>query len=177
MENFREEKVNKVLKKNVWDCGSNLYDSYELNSFKRQLDSAIANSPRNIRTLSMPHLPERCLSLQQQQQPQPQPQSTMMCNKSFKISRSFQKLLRFVFKSNNKLSISSTRGGNNKSTFQVAEKCSNDRLYVVYDKSDQPVLSTIPELPEFEVPEITSLVSKSASERFMATTAIGISCA
>lgn len=174
MEHFREEKVNKVLKKNVWDCGSNLYDSYELNSFKRQLDSAIANSPRNIRTLSMPHLPERCLSLQQQQQ---QPQSTMMCNnKSFKISRSFQKLLRFVFKSNNKLSISSTRGGN-KSTFQVEEKCSNDRLYVVYDKSDQPVLSTIPELPEFEVPEITSLVRKSASERFMTTTAIGISCA
>ncbi|TKY60708.1 hypothetical protein E2542_SST17807 [Spatholobus suberectus] len=172
MEKSREEKLNQHSKRNVWDCGSTLYDSYELNSFKRQLNSAIANSPRNRRTLSMPHLPERCLSLQQPQPPMPN-------NKSFKISRTFQKLLRLVFKSSNKLRISSSRRNSN--SFQVAEKYSKDRLYVVCDKSDQPVLSTIPELPEFEVgvlsPEITSLVRKSASERFMATTTIGVSCA
>lgn len=173
MEKSREEKL-----RQVWDCGSTLYDSYELNSFKRQLNTAIANSPSNRRTLSMSHLPERCLS-SLQSQPQP-PMSNN--NKSFKISRTFQKLLRFVFKSSNKLRISSTRNttSNNISTFQVAEKYSNDRFYVVYDKSE-PVLSTIPELPEFEVgvlsPDITSFVRKSSSERFMATTAIGISCA
>nr|KYP58688.1 hypothetical protein KK1_014106 [Cajanus cajan] len=169
MEKPREEKL-----RNVWDCGSTLYDSYELNSFKHQLDSAIANSPRNRRTLSMPH--QRCLSLQQPQ-PQPQPQTPVSNNKSFKISRTFHKLLRFVFKPTNKL-----RGpSNNISSFRVEDKYSNkDRLYIVYDKSE-PVLSTIPELPEFEVavvsPEITSLVRKSASERFTPTNAIGISCA
>ncbi|XP_027341427.1 uncharacterized protein LOC113854565 [Abrus precatorius] len=162
-------------KRNMWDCGSTLYDSYELNSFKRQLDSAIANSPIN-RTLSMPHVPERYLSLQPQ--PQPQPLSSNNNNKTFKISRPFQKLLRFVFKSGNKLRISSS--SHSDSSFQVAEKYSKDRFYVVYDKSE-PALSTIPELPEIEIggfsPEITSFVRKSASERFTATPTIGVSCA
>lgn len=165
-----------------WDCGSTLYDLYELNSFKRQLDSAIANSPR---TLSMPHLPERRLSSLQQQPSQQQPPQSSRINKSFKISRTFQKLLRFVFKTNNnKSGISSSRSSNNNSTnfHQVAEeKYPKDRFYVVYDKCDEPtVLSTIPELPDFEIgglsPEITALVRKSASERFTAN-AIGISCA
>ncbi|KAK7369771.1 hypothetical protein VNO80_11816 [Phaseolus coccineus] len=181
----REEKLNQVSKGNVWDCGSTLYDSFELNSLKRQLNSAIANSPKNRRTLSMSHLPERCLSLQLHPQP-----PIMSNNKPFKISRTFHRLLRFVFKSSNKLRTSSSCSrsttpssiaNNNNTTFQVAERYSNkDRFYVVYDKSE-PVLSTIPELPEFEVgvlsPEIASFVRKSASERFMATTAIGISCA
>ncbi|KAK7358537.1 hypothetical protein VNO77_00470 [Canavalia gladiata] len=159
-------------RKNIWDCESTLYDSYELNSFKRQLDSAIANSPIN-RTLSMSHLPERYLSLQ----PQPRISNN---NKSFKISRTFQKLVRFVFKSSNKSKNSSSRSST--TSFQMAEKYSKDRFYVIYDKSE-PSLSTIPELPEFDFdvgglsPEITSLVRKSVSERFPATTAIGISCA
>ncbi|CAA6665879.1 unnamed protein product [Spirodela intermedia] len=34
----------------VWDCGSNLYDSFELKSFERRLDSAISS-----RSYSMPH--------------------------------------------------------------------------------------------------------------------------
>ncbi|KAJ1259233.1 hypothetical protein BS78_10G138900 [Paspalum vaginatum] len=34
----------------VWDCGSALYDSYELTAFKSQLDAAVS------RSLSMPHL-------------------------------------------------------------------------------------------------------------------------
>lgn len=37
----------------VWDCGSALYDSYELTAFKRQLDAAVLA----CRSLSMPHLP------------------------------------------------------------------------------------------------------------------------
>ncbi|XP_027362072.1 uncharacterized protein LOC113869795 [Abrus precatorius] len=144
----------------LWDCGSTLYDSFELNSFKRQLDSAIANSPR---TLSMSHLPERRrLPLA--------PNSSVMPRKSFNISRSFQKFLRSVFKSNNKSTTAS---------FQGTDKYSKESFYVVYDKSG-PVLSTIPEVPEFEIgalsPEISSLVRRSASERFTAT-AIGVSCA
>jgi hypothetical protein len=61
----------------------------------------------------------------------------------------------------------------------VLEKYSKERFYVVYDESGS-VLSTIPEVPEFEIgslsPEISSLVvQRSASERFT-TTAIGIAC-
>uniref|UniRef100_M8ATH0 Uncharacterized protein n=1 Tax=Aegilops tauschii TaxID=37682 RepID=M8ATH0_AEGTA len=37
----------------LWDCGSALYDSYELTAFKRQLDAAVLAG----RSLSMPHLP------------------------------------------------------------------------------------------------------------------------
>ncbi|KAE9614080.1 hypothetical protein Lalb_Chr05g0224201 [Lupinus albus] len=161
----------------VWDCGSTLYDSYELNSFKSQLSSAIANSPRS---LSMPHFTQRYhhqdFSLNKQQPPPP-PSSLNHCmfnNKSFKISRSFQKLLRFVFKGN-KLS------KNSNSLYKVKDNYSKEGcFYVVYDKSDQPVLSTIPELPEFEIgglsPETSSSVTKSASERFSAIFT-GISCA
>ncbi|KAF0932047.1 hypothetical protein E2562_007852 [Oryza meyeriana var. granulata] len=39
----------------VWDCGSALYDSYELTSFRRQLDAAVLSC--GGRSLSMPHLP------------------------------------------------------------------------------------------------------------------------
>ncbi|RYR19576.1 hypothetical protein Ahy_B03g064398 isoform A [Arachis hypogaea] len=150
--------------KSVWDCGSTLYDSYELHSFKRQIDSAIASSPR---TLSMPHLTDHRRRFHQQPPP-----SSSSNNKSFKISRTFQKLLRFVFKSSS---------SNNKFRIYLEEKYSKERLYVVYDKYDQAVLSTIPELPEFEMgglsPEISSLVRKSASERFTTPTPIRISCA
>lgn len=171
-----EENQKQFSKPYVWDCGSTLYDSYELTSFKRQLDSAIMNSPR---TLSMPH--HRSLSTFQQPQPPPPPPS----NKSFKISRTFQKLLRFVFKSSNSNKFRICSSSDSFQQVVAADhdhKYSNsrDRLYVVYDKSEAAVLSTIPELPEFEIggisPNLSSLVRKSASERFTATS-IGISCA
>jgi hypothetical protein len=38
----------------VWDCGSELYDSYELTAFQRQLDAAVLLT--SGRSLSMPHL-------------------------------------------------------------------------------------------------------------------------
>ena len=179
MEKLPEEKQNKISdtkswsnygNTTLWDCGSTLYDSFELNSFKRQLNSAIANTPR---TLSMSHLPERRVALFQP--PQPQPPSSVVSKKPFKISRSFQKLLCSVFKPSNK----STMPSPSTTSFQVPDQYSKERFYVVYDKSG-PVLSTIPEVPEFEIgplsPEISSFVGRSASERFAATTAIGISC-
>ncbi|KAK2969886.1 hypothetical protein RJ640_015454 [Escallonia rubra] len=92
MEKAQAEKQGRAAKGNkqqrpVWDCGSSLYDSFELKSFERQLDSAITSS----RTLSMPHLSNR-----QPRPPPQQPQSPP--KKSSKISRSLQKLLRFVFR-------------------------------------------------------------------------------
>ncbi|OIW09924.1 hypothetical protein TanjilG_32073 [Lupinus angustifolius] len=130
----------------------------------------------------MPHLPQRYHHHHQhdlspvQQQPSPTPSShhCMFNNKSFKISRSFQKLLRFIFKGNK-------HPNNSNSLHKAKDNYSREGcFYVVYDKSDQPVLSTIPELPEFEIgglsPETSSLVRKSASERFSAIST-GISCA
>ncbi|XP_057809973.1 uncharacterized protein LOC131024482 [Salvia miltiorrhiza] len=131
----------------VWDCGSSLYDSFELKAFERQLDSAITS-----RTMSMPHLSDR----------RPHPPAGLSKKPASKISRSLQRLIRSVFglKSNN-----------------TSKLGSGERFFVVYDKS--AALSTIPEAPEFDglSPEIRSLVRRTASDRFSATTAIGISCA
>ncbi|CAL5187407.1 unnamed protein product [Lathyrus oleraceus] len=165
----QEEKKesNNYSNKTVWDCGSTLYDSFELNSFKHQLDSAI-----NRRTLSMSHLPERRVTVLQKSSSSSY-SSSVTSRKPYKISRSFRKFIRSVFKSSNdKSNVSSSSN-----SFKVQEKYSNERFYVVYDKSGS-VLSTIPEAPEFEIgslsPEISSLVKRSASERF---TTIGIACA
>ncbi|XP_059444127.1 uncharacterized protein LOC132176031 [Corylus avellana] len=138
----------------VWDCGSTLYDSFELNSFKRQLDSAICS-----RTQSMPHLPNRRAA------PPPPPQPPT--KKSSRISRSLHKLLRSMFKPK----------PTSTAVLRVQEQ-SKDGFYIVYDKSE--ALTTIPEVPEIDFtgisPEISSLVRRSTSERFTATS-IGISCA
>lgn len=166
----QEEKKesNNYSNKTVWDCGSTLYDSFELNSFKHQLDSAI-----NRRALSMSHLPERRVTVLQKSSSSSYSSSSVTSRKPYKISRSFRKFIRSVFKSSNdKSNVSSSSN-----SFKVQEKYSNERFYVVYDKSGS-VLSTIPEAPEFEIgslsPEISSLVTRSASERF---TTIGIACA
>lgn len=75
-----QENQSETPKPLVWDCGSSLYDSFELNSLKRQIDSAISS-----RTMSMPHLPDR------------RPPSVVP-KKHSKISRSLNKLFRSVFK-------------------------------------------------------------------------------
>ena len=138
---------NKAL---VWDCGSSLYDSFELKSFERQLDSAI-----NSRTLSMPHFPDR----QVLTTPPPPPK------KPSKISRSLNKFLKSIFKSKQ----------NSSTMFRVQERL-QDEYYVIYDKSG--ALTTIPEVPEIDFggfsPEINSLVRKTVSDRFTAAS-IGIS--
>lgn len=164
-------------KPKVWDCGSTLYDSFELNCFKRQLDSAIANSSRS---LSMPHLSDRRM-------PAPAPSTSANSVKKAKafnnISRSLQKLVRSVFKANG--------GGNNNNmsrcSSRSSEKSRDGSYYVVYeyDKSESgPLLTTIPEVPDFEIaslslsPDLTSssFVKTSASLR-LPSTSLGISCA
>ncbi|KAL3499246.1 hypothetical protein ACH5RR_038339 [Cinchona calisaya] len=148
----------------VWDCGSSLYDSFELKSFERQLDSAI-----NSRTLSMPHLANR--QVISHHLPQPSSQSK---KPSSKISRSFHRLLRSLFKPK------SQNGRNNTSFFPAKDQqppAAQDGFFVVYDRSR--TLSTIPEIPELDgfSPEINkSLVRRTASDRFTVTS-IGISCA
>ncbi|CAI9772080.1 unnamed protein product [Fraxinus pennsylvanica] len=138
-ESGQKEKQSEITNRPpIWDCGSSLYDSFEKKAFEKQLDSAISS-----RTLSMPHLSDRHL--------QPPPQISN--RKTSKLSRSFHKLLRSVFRSKH-----------NKS---------GEGFYVAYDTSS--ALSAIPEAPEFE-PEIRSLVRRTASDRFPATS-IGISCA
>ncbi|KAA8520932.1 hypothetical protein F0562_011605 [Nyssa sinensis] len=154
MEKPRQQKENQSdkAKSLLWDCGSSLYDSFELKSFERQLDSALAS-----RTLSMPHLPDRRVL--------PPPPPEPVSKKSSKISRSIQKLLRSVFRPKQ----------NNSSLFRVKER-SQERFYAVYDKSS--ALSTIPEVPENAAeygglsPEFNSLVRRTASDRFKATSMV-----
>ncbi|XP_038875345.1 uncharacterized protein LOC120067824 [Benincasa hispida] len=139
----------------VWDCGSSLYDSFELNSLKRQLDSAIAS-----RTLSMPHLPgRRCLL------PSPPPPPPPPSKRPSKISRSLHKFLRSVFR----------HKPNSSPSFNPERLDSG--FYVLYE-DEANSLSKIPEVgfAGFS-PEIASLVRRTASERFTAATSMGISCA
>eukprot|EP00262_Sarcandra_glabra_P007251 TRINITY_DN19937_c0_g1_i1.p1 TRINITY_DN19937_c0_g1~~TRINITY_DN19937_c0_g1_i1.p1 ORF type:complete len:159 (+),score=2.63 TRINITY_DN19937_c0_g1_i1:87-563(+) len=138
----------------VWDCDSRLYDSFELKSFKRQLDSAIAS-----RTLSMPRLSETV----------PPPPPPPVTHKSSKISRSLHRLLRSFFR---------PKPAPNKN-FHIEERpC--DGFYVVYHQSG--ALGAIPEVSEKGVdfvgvsPESdTSSVTRSVSERFTRR-GLGISC-
>lgn len=148
----RRHKSEEEAKSRIWDCNSSLYDSFELKSFKRQLDSAIVSSSR---TYSMPHLSDR-------RPPPPTKPATTTTKRPSKFSRSFNKLLRSVFRSKPSPS----------SLFRVQEP------FFFYDKSD--ALSTIPEVSEIDYagvsPEVNVLVKRSASDRFTASS-IGISCA
>ncbi|KAL7206697.1 hypothetical protein ACSBR2_019420 [Camellia fascicularis] len=141
----------------VWDCGSSLYDYFELKSFERQLHSAISS-----RTLSMPRLSDHHHPppLSSPQQP-PQPIS----KKFSKFSRSFHKLLRSIFGP------------------KQGKTGSQDPFFALFNGSGP--LSTISEMPESGSgdgisPEFKSaavaVIRRSASERFTATTSIGISC-
>ncbi|KAL2234663.1 UNVERIFIED_CONTAM: hypothetical protein Sindi_1198500 [Sesamum indicum] len=141
----------------LWDCGSSLYDSFELKAFERELDSAIATS----RSLSMPHLPD-CSRLA------PPPSNK---KPSSKISRSLHRLIRSVFRhrNDNSTKANTSFGGG----FVQREGCN----YVVRDRP--AALSTIPEGPEFDglSPEIRSLVLRTASHRCTSSASIGIYCA
>ncbi|KAL4592774.1 hypothetical protein LXL04_005779 [Taraxacum kok-saghyz] len=169
MERGKMEKDSQTLKANfkreVWDCESSLYDSFELKSFKRQLDSAISST----RTMSMPHLSSTSSStLRHQQQPPPPPffdhKTTSTSKKPFRLTRSINKLIRLVFR---------PRHSHHNS--------SRDGAFYVYDTST--ALSTIPEvpetMPEFDrlSPDMKLLVTRTGSDRFMPATSLGISCA
>ncbi|KAJ0615822.1 hypothetical protein HanIR_Chr02g0083601 [Helianthus annuus] len=142
----------------VWDCESSLYDSYELKSFQQQLDSAIST-----RTMSMPHLSSS--SSLRQEPPVPQPfDHNPASKKHSRLTRSFSKLIRSVFRSRHNRHNTSTK----------------DEMFFVYDTSS--ALSTISEVPEmvpdFDLlsPDMKSLVTRTRSDRFRPTS-LGISCA
>ncbi|KAK8523615.1 hypothetical protein V6N13_057210 [Hibiscus sabdariffa] len=151
--NPNKEKSHEKKPNLVWDCDSNLYDSFELNSFRLQLDSAI-----HSRTMSMPHLTGRT------------PESTALPpplskKPPSKFSRSIQKLFKSLFKFRQS---------------SWMKQRSNEEYSVVYDKTGS--LTTIPEVPEIDFgglsPEINSLAAKrTASDRFTAASTVGISCA
>ncbi|KAI3522491.1 hypothetical protein L1887_00318 [Cichorium endivia] len=162
MERGKMEKETQTLKANpkreVWDCESSLYDSFELKSFERQLDSAIST-----RTMSMPHLSSSSSSSSLRHQPPPPFDHKPTSKKPFRLTRSLNKIIRSVFR---------TRHNNHNS--------SRDGAFYVYDTSS--ALSTIPEVPEtvpdFDrlSPDMKSLVTRAGSERFMPSS-VGISCA
>lgn len=135
----------------IWDCGSSLYDSFELNSLRKDLDSALAS-----RTLSMPHLSDR----------RPPPPANK--KQPPKIFRSFQRLIRAVFRPK-----TTNFTAKNPS---YDEKSRDQGFYVVYDRA--PKFSAIPEFPEFEElsPELKSVARRSASARFNSSTSLGITC-
>ncbi|KAL4565446.1 hypothetical protein LXL04_029541 [Taraxacum kok-saghyz] len=139
------------MEREIWDCGSTLYDSFELKSLEHQLNSAIT-----ARTMSMPHLSHH------RQPPPTAHQEEPTSKKHSRISRSFHKFLRAIFWPKN----------NHRSS-------SPDRAFYAYDTST--ALSSIPEatkrLPDFHgmSPEMKSLVTRTRSHRFRSTS-LGISC-
>lgn len=149
----------------VWDCGSTLYDSFELNGFKKQLDSAIA-----CRSISMPHLPDNRAPPPPLLKP---PSKQPIVASSKKPSKSLAKLIRSFFRRSKKPNFIG-------SLFRLKDQSNKDgsSIYVVYDKSG--ALTTIPELPEIDFgglsPEIGTLVRRASSER-RAPNSIHISCA
>ncbi|KAJ4951653.1 hypothetical protein NE237_028485 [Protea cynaroides] len=158
------EKAQQQMKKSlVWDCGSSLYDSFELKSFERQLDSAIVSS----RTLSMPHLSSHTDHHHhhlRRHQPLPRPNkssSSSPSSPSSKISRSLQKFMRSVFRSKPTAdSLSQVEKGRSHSQ--------HDGFFALYDRSDTRSggLSTIPEVPEMG---FEPLPRRTTSQRFTTT--------
>ncbi|VFQ67706.1 unnamed protein product [Cuscuta campestris] len=146
----------------MWDCGSSLYDSFELKSFERHLHSAIIVDD-SARSLSMPHLPDR--GRRTIPAPLSQAKGSISPPSSSRISRSFQKLLRSVFRHKQ----TNPAGASGKQRRQ--------NLVPVPEPSRGAALSTIPEYEALS-PEIRSLVRRTASERFTAAAStVGISCA
>ncbi|KAL6544151.1 hypothetical protein OROGR_010648 [Orobanche gracilis] len=128
----------------IWDCGSSLYDSFELKSFEKQLDAAITS-----RTLSMPHLSDR-----RRFPPPPPPPDKKSPSK---ISRSLHRLLRSIFKP--------------KGNIEFGENHSREEIYVVYDS--RSTVPECPEFDGLS-PEIRSLVRKTASNRSLKIGSIGV---
>ncbi|KAJ4866702.1 Uncharacterized protein Rs2_51766 [Raphanus sativus] len=142
-QNTEESNVQKMKK--VWDCESTLYDSFELNSFNRQLDNAISSSARSM---SMPHLPPPPSETTSSPSTKKQP--------SNKISRSLKKLVKSIF-----------RQKQSNTPFKACHGVDMDKYYVVFDNTGS--LTTIPESREsLELgrSEINSLDRKTVSERF-----------
>ncbi|KAI4372110.1 hypothetical protein MLD38_010388 [Melastoma candidum] len=141
----------------VWDCGSTLYDSFELESLRRQLDSALS-----ARSLSMPHLSDNDHSSRRPTKvPPPQPPK-----KHTIVPRSLLWLFRSVFKSIPARRGSSDARGTNPSCAPLKDEQLKPRwecnpVFTMDDK--HPIaLSTIPE----EAPHMGAVARRTASERF-----------
>ncbi|KAK4435450.1 hypothetical protein Salat_0708400 [Sesamum alatum] len=131
----------------IWDCGSSLYDSFELKALEKQLDSAIAS-----RTLSMPHLSGRRL---------PPPPPTTNKKPASKISRSLHRLIRAVFR---------PKSSSNMNNDGVLGRGFYDRSGPLSTIPESPEFDGLS-------PEIMrSLVRRTASDRFTAAASVGISC-
>ncbi|KAL9679061.1 hypothetical protein QQ045_016915 [Rhodiola kirilowii] len=178
-----------INKSQVWDCGSTLYDSFELNSFNLHLDKAI-NSSSSFRTLSMPHLPDRRAPLP------PLPVMTITkhqpVHKKFnKVSKSFHKFLRSVFGYSNTINQGRSQesklyrdvnhtGPNdplNTKPLQKSTERKKDGFYVYDGSKSMRVLTTIPETQEINgqpkvSPDATPAVRRAVSERFTAATTV-----
>lgn len=141
-------------KKAIWDCDSALYDSFELKSFSRQLDSAIA-----ARSNSMPHLSD----------PAPPPTTAASPRKPSRISKSISRLLRALLR---------MKPGSGARSRWYADM---QGVGQYGHRANYGALTTIPEACEKEAagsPELRSVLGKSASQRFPGTavTAARISC-
>ncbi|WOL14163.1 hypothetical protein Cni_G22943 [Canna indica] len=137
----------------VWDCGSSLYDSFELKSFMHQLDSAIA-----ARCISMPQYSSSGDDPPLPQPPPPAPPTVQATSRKqqSKLSRSIQKLLRSVFRLKN-------------SVFRVQVQSQyGHALYYAATCSCSGRLESIPEVCEKEMasPETDAVARRTASERF-----------
>ncbi|KAL8495696.1 hypothetical protein ACS0TY_019711 [Phlomoides rotata] len=133
----------------VWDCGSSLYDSFELKSFERQLDSAISS-----RSMSMPHLSDH-------RRPPPPPMISKRPTMSSKIPRSLHRLIRSIFRPKN----------SNNPQFGGGFVQQNSRSAALSTIPEKPEFDGVS-------PEIRSLVTRTASDRFsVPSNSIGIHCA
>ncbi|KAG9448406.1 hypothetical protein H6P81_014534 [Aristolochia fimbriata] len=125
----------------LWDCDSSLYDSFELKSFKRQIDSAIAS-----RTLSMPRLAQ---VVSRPSPPKKKPSS--------RISRSLRKLLKpFSFRQK----IIPATGTPTSTRYDRVdgrrpEEEEEEHYYVLYESTSGRVLLTT----TVNIPETTTLSS------------------
>ncbi|KAG6481851.1 uncharacterized protein LOC122017331 [Zingiber officinale] len=158
-----------VNKRQVWDCGSSLYDSFELNSFMLRLDSAISSS----RCLSMPHSSSSFSSAAAAAASMAQPQSSR--RKRSRLAKSVQKLVQSVLRLN-------------RSVFGAPRVRSHDQqhagLYCDGEVLRSGRLEAIPEVCEKELAAAASAspgidydadatVRKAASERFAAGATAG----
>ncbi|XP_026430313.1 uncharacterized protein LOC113326853 [Papaver somniferum] len=171
----------------IWDANSSLYDTFELHSFRRQLDAAIISSARSQ---SMPHLSSDHRRLLQQQQAKSTKTTTAVSKKS-KIFRSLNKFLRsFLRHKANSVKVNKfdaaaecadhfghelstiheyPEWGFNKgfpfeesdddSNFKIAKKVSDDSIIFNKSKFDEDFI----------------IVKKLPSDRLTSTSAIGIS--
>ncbi|XP_026429670.1 uncharacterized protein LOC113326079 [Papaver somniferum] len=149
----------------IWDADSSLYDTFELNSFRRQLESAIISSARSQ---SMPHLSDSGRRRLPRQQEAKSTTTTSTVPKKSKIFRSVNKFLRsFLRHKANSVKVNKFDAAakcadqfDDDSNCKIAKKVSDD-YSIIFNKS--------------KFNEDFIIVKKLPSDRLTSTNAIGIS--